>query len=65
MSVDSHAALLSPRPELPDDTPLERVRLSTRIKNALSAAGMKTVGAVWLEIDRSGTRIVLLPDGAE
>jgi DNA-directed RNA polymerase alpha subunit len=38
--------MLYPAPELPDDTPLDRVRLSSRIRNALSAAGWKTVGEV-------------------
>jgi DNA-directed RNA polymerase alpha subunit len=33
-----------PAPELPDDTPIENVRFSTRIRNALDAAGLKTVG---------------------
>jgi hypothetical protein len=31
-------------PELPDDTLIEDVRLSTRIRNALIFAGIKTVG---------------------
>jgi len=31
---------------LPDDTPLDNVRLSSRIRNALSAAGWKTVGEI-------------------
>jgi DNA-directed RNA polymerase alpha subunit len=35
-----------PAPELPDDTPIENVRFSTRIRNALEAAGLKTVGEV-------------------
>jgi len=38
--------MLNPAPELPDDTPIENVRFSTRIRNALNAAGMKTVGEV-------------------
>ena len=33
-------------PELPDDTPIERVLFSTRIQNALRAADLKTVGEV-------------------
>jgi DNA-directed RNA polymerase alpha subunit len=37
---------LYPTPELPDDTAIDQVRLSTRIRNALNAAGMKTVGEV-------------------
>jgi DNA-directed RNA polymerase alpha subunit len=38
--------MLYPAPELPDDTPIDRVRLSTRVRNALSAAGLKTVGEI-------------------
>jgi DNA-directed RNA polymerase alpha subunit len=35
-----------PTPELLDDTPIDNVRLSTRIRNALNYAGLKTVGEV-------------------
>ena len=38
--------MVAPTPELPDDTPIERVLFSTRIQNALRAAGLKTVGEV-------------------
>jgi DNA-directed RNA polymerase alpha subunit len=38
--------LLDPTPGLPNDTLIERVRLSTRIQNVLVAAGLKTVGEV-------------------
>jgi DNA-directed RNA polymerase alpha subunit len=38
--------LLYPTPELPDDTPIEDVRFSTRIRNALNAGGVKTIGQV-------------------
>jgi hypothetical protein len=37
---------LKPTPELPDDTPTREVDFPTRIKNALFAAGLKTVGQV-------------------
>jgi DNA-directed RNA polymerase alpha subunit len=37
---------LYPVPELPDDTLIEQVRFSTGIRNALNAAGMKTIGEV-------------------
>jgi DNA-directed RNA polymerase alpha subunit len=37
---------LEPTPELPDDTPIREVRFPTRIKDALFAAGLKTVGEV-------------------
>jgi DNA-directed RNA polymerase alpha subunit len=35
-----------PTPELPDDTPIGEVELSTRIRTVLKAAGLKTVGEV-------------------
>jgi DNA-directed RNA polymerase alpha subunit len=38
--------MLHPAPELPDDTPIENVRFSTRIRNALNAASMKTIGEI-------------------
>ena len=38
--------MLYPAPELPDDTPIPKVRFSTRIRNALTAAGLKTVGEI-------------------
>ena len=34
---------LDPTPELPDDTPIERVRFPTRIRNVLDVAGLRTV----------------------
>ena len=37
---------LYPLPELPDDTPVEKVQFSTRIRNAISATGWKTVGEI-------------------
>jgi DNA-directed RNA polymerase alpha subunit len=38
--------MVAPNPELPDHTPIERVRFSTRIQNAFRAANLKTVGEV-------------------
>jgi predicted ribosome quality control (RQC) complex YloA/Tae2 family protein len=38
--------MLYPTPELPDVTLIEQVRFSTRIRNALNAAGIKTIGEV-------------------
>jgi DNA-directed RNA polymerase alpha subunit len=38
--------MLYPAPELPDDTPIDNVRFSTRIRNAAMAAGLKTVGEI-------------------
>ena len=48
-------AFLYPTPDLPDDTPLEHVRFSTRIRNALEAGGLRTVGQV-----RAATNVELL-----
>jgi DNA-directed RNA polymerase alpha subunit len=38
--------MLYPAPELADDTPIKNVRFSTRIRNALNAAGLKSVGEI-------------------
>jgi DNA-directed RNA polymerase alpha subunit len=38
--------VFSPTPELPDDTPIDKVRFATRIRTALIAAGWKTVGEI-------------------
>ena len=38
--------MLEPTPELPDDMPISDVELSTRIRNVLEAAGLKSVGDV-------------------
>ena len=38
--------MIDPTPELPDDTLISDVKLSTRIRNALTVAGLKTVGEV-------------------
>jgi DNA-directed RNA polymerase alpha subunit len=38
--------MLYPAPELPDDTPIDNVRFGGRIRNALNAAGMKSIGEV-------------------
>ena len=38
--------LLDPTPELPDDTLIEDVRFAARIRNALHATELKTVGEV-------------------
>jgi DNA-directed RNA polymerase alpha subunit len=42
--MTDYDVMFDPTPELPDDTPIESVRLPTRIRNALSYAGLKTVG---------------------
>jgi DNA-directed RNA polymerase alpha subunit len=51
--------MLYPAPELPDDTPVENVRFATRIRNALNAAGMKTIGDVR---EVSEAALLSLPD---
>jgi DNA-directed RNA polymerase alpha subunit len=51
--------MLYPAPELPDDTPVENVRFATRIRNALNAAGMKTIGDVR---EVSDAALLSLPD---
>ena len=38
--------MLYPAPELPDNTPIENVRFSTRVRNTLTTAGLKTVGEI-------------------
>jgi hypothetical protein len=51
--------MLYPAPELPDDTPVENVRFATRIRKALHAAGMKTIGEVR---EVSDAALLSLPD---
>jgi DNA-directed RNA polymerase alpha subunit len=50
---------LDPTPELPDDTAVREVRFPTRIKDALFAAGVKTVGQVR---EMSDEALLSLPD---
>ena len=38
--------LMMPTPQLPDDTPIDKLRLPTRIREALRAEGLKTVGEI-------------------
>jgi DNA-directed RNA polymerase alpha subunit len=51
--------MVVPTPELPDDTPIGHVLFSTRIKNALHAAGLKTAGEVR---EMSDETLISLPD---
>jgi DNA-directed RNA polymerase alpha subunit len=51
--------MLYPALELPDDTPIEKVRFATRIRNAISAAGWKTVGEIR---EASDATLLGLPD---
>jgi DNA-directed RNA polymerase alpha subunit len=50
---------LRPTPELPDNTPTREVRFPARIKDALFAAGLKTVGEVR---EMSDEALLALPD---
>jgi DNA-directed RNA polymerase alpha subunit len=38
--------MLYPAPEIPDDTPIDNVRFSTRIRNALMTSGWTAVGEI-------------------
>jgi DNA-directed RNA polymerase alpha subunit len=38
--------MIEPSPDLPDETLLQDLNLPTRIQNALSAGGLRTVGEV-------------------
>ena len=51
--------MLYPTPELPDVTLIQNVRFSTRVRNALNAAGMKTIGEVR---ESSDDTLLSLPD---
>jgi DNA-directed RNA polymerase alpha subunit len=51
--------LIEPRPELPDNTPIDRIRFPTRIRNVLAAAGLKTVGEAR---EASDEMLLSLPD---
>jgi DNA-directed RNA polymerase alpha subunit len=44
---------IDPTPELPDNTPIENIRLSTRLRNVLAAEGPKTVGEVRETADKT------------
>jgi hypothetical protein len=50
---------LEPTPELPDETPVREIRFPTRIKDALFASGLKTVGEVR---EMSDEALLSLPD---
>ena len=50
---------LEPAPELPDDTSIRQVRLPPRIREALSATGVETVGQVR---EMSDHELLALPD---
>jgi hypothetical protein len=45
MPEDAKPLLLVPRPELPDDTPIELLDLPPKLRQILKAAGLQTAGA--------------------
>ena len=51
--------LFDPAPDLPDDTPVETVRFPTRIVNALTYAGVRTLGEIR---EASDETLASLPD---
>ena len=51
--------MLHPAPELPDDTPIDKVRFSARVRNAISATVWKTVGEIR---EASDATLLSLPD---
>ena len=51
--------MLYPAPELPDATLIQNVRFSTRIRKALNAEGMKTIGEIR---EASDAELLSLPD---
>ena len=51
--------LLDPTPELGDDTPTDRIRFPTRIRNVLAAERLKTVGEIRQASDKM---LIALPD---
>jgi DNA-directed RNA polymerase alpha subunit len=55
-------SLCDPTPELPNDTLIEDVRFSTRIRNALNGAGIKTLGEIRAASDQT---LLSLPDLAQ
>ena len=50
---------LDPTPDLPDDSPIDRIRLPTRIRNVLAAERLKTVGEIR---EASDEMLIALPD---
>jgi DNA-directed RNA polymerase alpha subunit len=45
--------LIDPTPELPDNTSIENIRFPTRLRSALAAEGLKTVGEVRETTDKT------------
>jgi DNA-directed RNA polymerase alpha subunit len=57
--ISAAGPMVAPAPELPDDTPIERVIFPARIQNALRAVSLKTVGEVREVSDEA---LIGLPD---
>lgn len=51
--------LVVPTPRLPDDTPIEKLQLTTRMREALHAAGLRTVGEIR---DKSDQQLLAIRD---
>jgi DNA-directed RNA polymerase alpha subunit len=49
----SEGHMVDPTLELPDETAIEDVRFSTRIRNVLAAGGLKTVGEIRETTDKT------------
>jgi DNA-directed RNA polymerase alpha subunit len=56
--------LVKPTPQLPDDTPIDTLRLTTRMREALRAEGLKTVGEIREKSDRQLLTIRDLGNGS-
>lgn len=57
-------SLVMPTPQLPDDTPIDTLRLTTRMREALRAEGLKTVGEIREKSDRQLLTIRDLGNGS-
>jgi DNA-directed RNA polymerase alpha subunit len=57
--ISDQLAMFDPSTDLPDDTPVETVRFPIRILNALSYAGVRTIGEIRESIDET---LAGLPD---
>ena len=51
--------LVVPTPQLPDDTPIDKLQLTTRIREALHAGGLRTVGEIR---DKSDQQLLAIRD---
>jgi DNA-directed RNA polymerase alpha subunit len=59
MEATTARDLIDPRPGLPDNMPIDRIRFSTLIRIVLAAAGLKTVSEVR---EASDEMLLSLPD---